>query len=103
MNPLEERHKTLYVSRNFLRLRRASQERITSEKGALLRMNRSIQVEGAFAQLKEDMSFRRFLLRSKVKVEVEFYLLCLAYNLRKLHRKRQFGRCAEHLHAFKGA
>jgi len=103
VNPLEERHKTLYVSRNFLRLRRASQERITSEKGALLRMNRSIQVEGAFAQLKEDMRFRRFLLRSKVKVEVEFYLLCLAYNLRKLHRKRQFGRCAEHLHAFKGA
>ena len=40
-----------------------------------------------FAMTKEDMGFRRFMLRSSVKVEVECMLLSLAYNLLKLHHK----------------
>ncbi|MBT9177293.1 MAG: hypothetical protein DDT20_01626 [Firmicutes bacterium] len=44
---------------------------ITTEEGIMLRTNRSIQVEGAFAVLKQDMGFRRFLLRGRVKVETE--------------------------------
>ena len=40
---------------------------------------------------KEDMGFRRFLLRSAVKVEVEWTLLSLAYNVLKLHHKIQYG------------
>ena len=35
----------------------------------------------------EGMGFRRFMLRSSVKVEVEWMLLSLAYNLLKLHHK----------------
>ena len=37
----------------------------------------------------EDMGFRRFMLRSTVKVEAEWMLLSLAYNLLKLHHKTQ--------------
>ncbi|XFO64586.1 hypothetical protein SPSIL_006880 [Sporomusa silvacetica DSM 10669] len=74
------------------------QARIQSEEGVLLRMNRSIQVEGAFGVLKEDMGFRRFLLRGKVKVQTEFLLLCMGYNLNKLHNKIQSGRCGTYLH-----
>ena len=58
----------------------------------LIRVNRSIQAEGVFAMVKEDMGFRRFLLRSAVKVEVEWTLLSLAYNVLKLHHKIQTGR-----------
>ncbi|WP_222427937.1 transposase [Sporomusa sp. KB1] len=61
----EERSKNLHVSKAFLRQRQEMQERIQSEEGVLLRMNRSIQVEGAFGVLKEDMGFRRFLLRGQ--------------------------------------
>lgn len=43
----------------FEEARAASGERITSEKGILLRINRSIQSEGAFGVLKEDRYFRR--------------------------------------------
>jgi len=43
--------------------------RINTDEGILLRVNRSIQVEGAFGVLKQDMSFRRFLLRGQVKVQ----------------------------------
>jgi len=39
-------NKKLYVADNFLRFRKQSQENITTGKGIILRMNRSIQVEG---------------------------------------------------------
>jgi hypothetical protein len=101
--PIEERTKRLYVSKTFLRQRAEAQERITSEQGVLLRMNRSIQVEGAFGVLKEDMAFRQFLLRGQVKVEVEFLILCMAYNVNKLHNKIQSRRCGMYLHIPKAA
>ncbi len=40
-------------------------QNITSEEGTLLRMNRSIQVEGVFGLLKENYGFRRFITRGK--------------------------------------
>ncbi len=101
--PLEERNKNLYVSKTFLRQRQEMQERIQSDEGILLRMNRSIQVEGAFGVLKQDMGFRRFLLRSKVKVQTELLLLCMGYNLNKFHNKIQSGRCGCYLHILKVA
>lgn len=61
--PEEQRTKNLNVSRKFERQRRQSLSNVTSEEGTMLRMNRSIQVEGAFAVLKEDRGFRRFLCR----------------------------------------
>ena len=96
--PLEERSKNLHVSKKFRRQREQMEERINSKEGVLLRVNRSIQVEGAFGVLKQDMGFRRFLLRGKVKVHTELLLLGLAYNIKKLHNKIQAGRCGTHLH-----
>jgi transposase len=101
--PIEERTKRLYVSKTFLRQRAEAEERITSDKGVLLRMNRSIQVEGAFGVLKEDMDFRQFLLRGQVKVKTELLLLSMAYNVNKLHNKIQNGRCGMYLHIPKAA
>ena len=87
--PLEERNKVIYVSKRFARQREAMEERISTDEGKLIRVNRSIQAEGVFAMTKEDMGFRRFLLRSAAKVEVEWSLLSLAYNVLKLHHKIQ--------------
>jgi hypothetical protein len=95
---LKERSKRLQVSKNFLRQRAEAEARITAEEGILLRLNRSIQVEGAFGVLKGNMSFRRFLLRGRVKVHIEVLLLCFAYNVKKLHNKIQSGRTGEYLH-----
>ena len=101
--PLEERSKNLYVSKTFQRQRQQMQERIQSEEGILLRVNRSIQVEGAFGVLKQDMGFRRFMLRGSGKVQTEFLLLCMGYNLNKLHNKIQSDRCGTYLHISKTA
>ena len=59
-------------------------KRITTEEGILLRVNRSIQVEGAFGVLKQDRDFRRFFVRSKVKTETQIFLLAFAFNIKKL-------------------
>ena len=73
-------NKRLYISKSFLKKRQESYENILSEKGILYRMNRSIQVEGAFGVLKNDYEFQRFLLRGKTKVKLEILLLCMGYN-----------------------
>ena len=95
--PLEERTKSLYVNKNFLRQREKMEQRISSEEGCLLRVNRSIQAEGSFAMTKEDMHFRRFLMRGKYNVTVEWLLLCFAFNVLKLDRKARAGRLGSHL------
>ena len=99
--PIEERNKNLYVSRKFIEYREADLERITEEEGCELRMNRSIQVEGSFGDLKQDMGFRRFLCRGTQKVKAELILHALAHNVRKLHRKIQDERTGSHLFRLK--
>lgn len=96
--PIAERTKRLHVSKTFQRQRAEAYARITSEEGVLLRMNRSIQSEGAFGVLKEDMDFRQFLLRGQVKVETELLLISMAYNVNKWHNKIQSDRCGMYLH-----
>ena len=89
--------KRLYISKSFLEKRQESYENILSEKGIQYRMNRSIQVEGAFGVLKNDYEFQRFLLRGKTKVKLEILLLSMGYNLNKLHAKIQNERTGSHL------
>ncbi len=90
--PLEERHKVIYVSKRFAKQREAMEAKISSTKGCLLRVNRSIQAEGNFAYVKQDLDFRRFLLRGNVKVAAEWLLFSLALNILRLHHKIQNGR-----------
>ncbi len=96
-------NKKIQVSKNFIVKREVSYKNILSDEGIVLRVNRSIQVEGAFRVLKNDYSFNRFLTKSKTSVKTEFILLCFGYNLNKLHAKIQSGRCATHLHPIKKA
>ena len=56
-----------------------------SEKGVLLRKQRSQDVESVFGDLKMNGHFRRFHLRGKIKVKTEFGILALSHNLRKIH------------------
>jgi hypothetical protein len=60
-------------------------------------MNRSIQAEGSFAQLKHDMNFRRFMCRGQKNVLSESILLAVAQNINKLHNKIQTNRTGKHL------
>ena len=81
--------------------RQETLERITDEYGTQLRMNRSIQAEGSFANIKEDMEFRRYLYRGKGNVTAQSILLATGYNINKLHHKIQAGRTGRHLFPLK--
>lgn len=85
-------NRKMQVSKVFIRQRAESRDRITSKKGVLLRMNRSIQSEGAFGVMKQDYGFRQFLLRGSKKVLTEVLLLAMAYNVNKYHAKIQNNR-----------
>jgi transposase len=80
-------YRTIKVSHRFAEERENSLKNITTEEGILLRMNRSIQVEGAFGVIKEDYRFRRFLTRGKPKTETQFFLLSFAFNVQKYFNK----------------
>ena len=95
--PEEERFKKLNVSRKFERQRKECLERITSEEGIRLRVNRSIQAEGAFALWKEDGAFRQFLCRGQANVYAECVLMAIAQNIDNLHRRIQNGKLGTHL------
>ncbi len=56
-------NRRLWVAKKFIEKRQRSPEKITTEKGICLIMNRSIQVEGAYGVLKSDYNFRCFLTR----------------------------------------
>jgi hypothetical protein len=43
-------------------------------------------VEPVFGIIKSVLGFRRFLLRGLEKVKLEWALICVAYNLKRLHR-----------------
>jgi len=99
--PLEERVKNLETSKVFNRCRKGNLERILTQEGRELRMNRSIQVEGSFGVIKQDMGFRRFLCKGKQNVLAESILLAMAHNINKLHNKIQSERTGNHLHPLK--
>ena len=87
----------MQLSKKFLKQREESRTRITGETGILLRMNRSIQAEGAFGVIKQDYGFRQFLLRGNKKVQTEILLIAMGYNINKLHHKIQKNRTGRQL------
>jgi hypothetical protein len=68
---------------------RAHGEKMKTERARQRMKQRAPLVEGAFGITKEQMHAHRFLLRGLENVRAEWYLLCAAFNLRKLHKAWQ--------------
>jgi transposase len=62
-----------------------AQELLNSKKGIEMRKQRGVEVEGTFGDIKYNMQHRRFSLRGKKKVYVEYGLLAIGHNLRKVY------------------
>ncbi len=56
---------------------------LTSERGLYHRSSRPVEPEAVFGDIKFNHGFKRFRLKSYVKVNVEFGLVAVAHNLRK--------------------
>jgi len=59
--------------------------RTATASGRALYSLRQQTVEPVFGIIKEVLGFRRFSLRGLAKVGLEWDLVCLAYNLKRLH------------------
>lgn len=77
-------NRQMQVGFELRRYRQQAKDNLLSEQGIALRKLRSIEPETVFGDVKHNMSFRRFMLRGLKKVDVEWGLVCMAHNLRKL-------------------
>ena len=59
--------------------------RLKTTAGKALYKLRQQTVEPVFGLIKSAIGFRQFLLRGMPKVSTEWTLVCLAYNVRRLH------------------
>ncbi len=96
-----ETNKRIKYNARFRILSNKSKENISSDYGKQLRMNRSIQVEGAFAVLKENMKLRKLKVRSKKSVSREICLFCIAYNFNRYLSRSINKRIGTTLHSLK--
>ena len=59
--------------------------RLQTESGRSLYARRKTTIEPVFGIIKAVMGFRQFLLRGIDAVSAEWDLVCIAYNIKKLH------------------
>lgn len=81
-------NRRIEVNHRLNALKFKAKERLNSEKGKQHRSKRPIEVEAVFGQLKSNNKFTRFTLKGLEKIQIEFGLMALAHNLRKLSRKQ---------------
>ncbi|MEJ6468940.1 transposase [Fusobacterium nucleatum] len=98
-----ETEKKVRYNYEFRKLSKESKDNIESEFGKQLRMNRSIQVEGAFAVIKEDMKLCKLKVRGKNSVKREIALFCIAYNFNRYISKLSKNKIGIVLHSLKSA
>lgn len=71
------------LSVSYEHLKDEAMNNLLSPKGIEIRINRSIQVEGTFGQIKRNMNYERIRRRGMDKVSCEIMLMCLGVNIRR--------------------
>ncbi len=80
-------NRTIRINEKLNEMHETVRENLNSPQGIELRKQRSIQVEGAFGVIKENMKYRRFTRTGHQSVKLELLLVCIGYNLKKFHNK----------------
>ena len=71
------------ISIEYELLKDEAMNNLVSPKGIEIRVNRSIQVEGTFGQIKQNMNYERIRRRGIKNVSCEIMLMCLGVNIRR--------------------
>ena len=77
-------NRRIEVNHRLNELKQRAKSLLTSEKGLKHRSKRPIEVEAVFGQLKSNNKFNRFTFKGLKKVELEFLLMALGHNFRKM-------------------
>ena len=81
-NRKPEKNEMIYKGNFKLRMTR----RMESREGHDFYRLRKMTVEPVFGIIKEVMGFRQFLMRGLENINIEWDLVTLAYNFKKLHK-----------------
>lgn len=73
----------IQVNVNLERHKQQADSLLQSEEGIRKRKKRCFDVEPVFGNIKYNHGFRRFMLRGRQKVEIEWGLIAIAQNIRK--------------------
>lgn len=71
-------------SHKLIRLKAKAKQKLLSPQGIAHRKRRCWDVEAVFGNIKQNMNFKRFMLRGIDKVETEIGLIAMAHNLKKV-------------------
>ena len=77
-------NRRIYIGVQLLKMKKIAHDHLASPRGMEMRSRRPIEVEAVFGRLKQNWGFRRFLLRGKEKVKIEWGILCIAHNIAKV-------------------
>lgn len=77
-------NRRIYINRRGNELKSEARNNLTSEYGLQMRSLRPVEVESVFGNIKGNFGVRRFTLKGIAKVKLEWGLLCIAHNMRKM-------------------
>ena len=77
-------NRTIQISGKLRDYRKRAKENLESEKGIVLRSQRSVDVESVFGQIKHNKQFRRFYTRGLKNVNTEWAIISIAHNIKKM-------------------
>ncbi len=83
-----DKNRTIRLNQELTAMHQEVIDNLESTKGALLRMNRSIQSEGTFGIMKNDRFYKRIVRRGMEYVRLEIFLVSIGHNLYKYYNKR---------------
>ena len=76
-------NRIIEINENLQRHKAIAYELLNSEEGIKHRKKRCCDVEPVFGNIKQNQGFKRFMLRGKEKVTIEWGLISTAQNIRK--------------------
>lgn len=79
--------KILWINYEYEGQKLKIKEKLSSKKGAKLHVQRKVDVELTFGQVKANLGFTRFSVREKSKVETKINLIFMANSLRKYNKR----------------
>ncbi len=65
------------------------EQQLMSKEGKKIYSRRMPLIERTFAEIKANLGFRRFLRRYKESVQMEWIMVCMAFNLRRMYAMQQ--------------
>ena len=80
----DDNYRIVELNNDYELLKENARQNLLSPKGIEIRINRSIQVEGTFGQIKQNMRYDRIRRRGMERVKCEIMLMCLGRNIRKM-------------------